>query len=48
MKFPNLRFQQELERATVNLSFSASISTAILAVHLQRSLSTIKDAVKKQ
>ena len=33
---------------TVNLSFSIFTSTALLPVHLQRALSTIKDARKKQ
>jgi len=42
VKFPNLRFLRQLERITVNHLFSIFTSTALLPVHLQRALSTIK------
>ena len=46
-KFPNLRFSRQREHQTVNLSFTTFTSTALLPVHLQRALSTIKNARKK-
>ena len=45
--FHNLRFNDN-EDTTLNLSFSIFTSTALLPVHLQPALSTIKDAMKKQ
>ena len=47
--FHNLRFNDN-ENTTLNISFRFSIftSTALLPVHLQPALSTIKDAMKKQ
>ena len=50
VKFPNLRFKREREHTTVNLynSFSIFTAMAILPIHLQRALSTIKDARKRQ
>ena len=48
VKFPNSRFQRQRELTTVNLSFSIFTSTVLLPVHLQRALSTIKNARKKQ
>ena len=48
VKFANVRFQRQREHRTVNLSFSKFTSTALLPVHLQRALSTIKDAGKEE
>ena len=49
VKFPNLRFERHGEHTTVNLSFFFIFTpTAHLPVHLQRALTTIKDAKTKQ
>ena len=47
-KFLNVRFYRRREYTAVNLSFSVVTSTAFLPVHLQRALSTVRDARKKQ
>ena len=48
VKFPNSSFEQQCEHTTVNLAFSIFTSMPLLAVHLQRTLSTIENVRKKQ
>ena len=48
VKFQNLTFLRQREHTKVNLSFSIFTSTALLLVHLQRALSIMKNARKKQ